>query len=264
MSRRRLRLTPLLVALSALAGVWAILAPPLAPLDKADRVGYAICHQIQERSFFLDGRQLPMCARCTGTFLGATLGLTAILLRRRGRASRMPPAPVLATLILFVVLWAFDGLNSYLTFFPGVPHLYEPQNWLRLTTGFLDGLAMIILVYPVFSFTIWRDTMPERVIKNVGELAVLLPVVGLLVVVIQAQIGFLLYPMALLSVLGVAVLLVMLNSMFAAVALGREACATSWRQAFVPLSVGLALAVLELAGLGLLRGFAEATFGLPF
>lgn len=264
MSDRRRRVTAILVALSALAQVWAIVAPPLAPLDKANRVGYAICHQIPERSFFMDGRQLPLCARCTGTFLGAILGLAVMLLRRRGRASRMPPAAVLGLLILGMGLWAFDGLNSYLTFFPGLPHLYQPQNWLRLTTGLLNGLAMVTFVYPVFNFTIWRDTTPERVIKNVGELVALLPVVAVFVVAIQAQIGFLLYPVALLSVLGVIALLVFINSMIAALALGREAYALSWRQALAPLSVGLALAVLQIAGLGLLRDFVTARFGLPF
>lgn len=28
------------------------------------------CHQIQERSFFYKGYQFPVCARCTGVFVG--------------------------------------------------------------------------------------------------------------------------------------------------------------------------------------------------
>jgi hypothetical protein len=28
------------------------------------------CHQLQERSFFIRGRQMPLCARCTGILLG--------------------------------------------------------------------------------------------------------------------------------------------------------------------------------------------------
>ena len=28
------------------------------------------CHQIPERSFFYNGRQFPVCARCTGVFIG--------------------------------------------------------------------------------------------------------------------------------------------------------------------------------------------------
>ena len=40
-------------------------------------IGGVICHQMPERSFFLDGHQLPVCARCTG-----------LVSERRGRAGR--------------------------------------------------------------------------------------------------------------------------------------------------------------------------------
>ncbi|HUQ89684.1 MAG TPA: DUF2085 domain-containing protein [Vicinamibacterales bacterium] len=38
-------------------------------------VGSVICHQRPERSFFVNGHQLPVCARCTGLYLGGALGL---------------------------------------------------------------------------------------------------------------------------------------------------------------------------------------------
>jgi uncharacterized membrane protein len=34
---------------------------------------YWHCHQLPERSFFVRGRQVPMCARCTGLLVGAVL-----------------------------------------------------------------------------------------------------------------------------------------------------------------------------------------------
>jgi uncharacterized membrane protein len=42
-------------------------------------VGSLICHQRPDRSFFVDGHQLPVCARCTGLYLSAALGLIAWL-----------------------------------------------------------------------------------------------------------------------------------------------------------------------------------------
>jgi hypothetical protein len=176
----------------------------------------------------------------------------------------MAPAAVLFALVVFVGLWGFDGLNSYMTLFPGAPHLYEPRNWLRLTTGMLNGLALIIFVLPIYNFTLWREPTQERVIKGLWELLAILPIAALLVVVIQAEIGFLLYPLALLSTLGVLVLLVIINSMLAAVVLGREGHALTWKQALVPLVVGTALALLELGAIGLLRDYLTSTFGLPF
>jgi hypothetical protein len=52
-----------LVPLAALIvfGVWFYIAPP-GLLGKADSIGYAICHRIDERSFQIFGRQLPLCA----------------------------------------------------------------------------------------------------------------------------------------------------------------------------------------------------------
>jgi uncharacterized membrane protein len=260
--RPRLTLAALIVAVFFL--IFFAQVPPHSLLGKADAVGYGICHRLPERSFFLAGRQLPLCARCTGTFLGAILGLTAMLILGRRRASRLPPASVLVVLILFTGFWAFDGLNSYMTLVPNAPYLYEPQNWLRLTTGLLNGLTLITFVFPIFNFTLWRKPTQERVIKNIWELLALLPVVALLVLVIQAEIGFLLYPLAILSTLGVLLMLTLINGMIATVVLGLEGYARRGWQAAIPLTVGAALALLQLTAMILLRAYLTARLGLPF
>ncbi|KAB2863423.1 MAG: DUF2085 domain-containing protein, partial [Anaerolineae bacterium] len=54
-------------------GAW-LLATPAGVLGKADAVGYAICHRITVRSFEAFDRQLPLCARCTGIYLGVASG----------------------------------------------------------------------------------------------------------------------------------------------------------------------------------------------
>ena len=38
-------------------------------------IGAVICHQRPDRSFFIDGHQLPVCARCTGLYLSGLIGL---------------------------------------------------------------------------------------------------------------------------------------------------------------------------------------------
>ena len=258
------RMTVVIVAVSAFVILLFALLPPATLLGKADVVGYAICHRIPERSFFLNGRQLPLCARCTGTFLGAIVGLVAMLILRRQRASRLPPIAVLGLLVLFIGFWAFDGLNSYLTFFPGAPNLYEPRNWLRLTTGMLNGLALVAFVFPIFNFTMWRDATRERVFKNMWEVVAILPVIALLIWIIQAEISYLLYPLAILSSLGVVMMLTLINSMIAAVVLGREGYASTWRQALIPLTMGIALAILQMTAMVLLRAYLTIKFGLPF
>ena len=239
-------------------------SPPHSVLGKADLVGFAVCHRIPERSFILAGRQLPLCARCTGTFLGAMLALAVMLVLGRRRASSLPPVPVLGLLVIFMGVWAFDGLNSYLGLYPGAPQLYQPQNWLRLTTGLLEGLALMIFLFPILNFTLWRDPKQEPVIRNLVEMLAILPLVGLLVLIIHAQIDLLLYPLAIASSLGVIVLLTMIDTVLVVIVLRREASARSWRQLLVPITAGLALAVLQISALGLLRAYLTVTFGLTF
>jgi uncharacterized membrane protein len=260
----RPRLTIVVLALSVLIIILFVQAPPSALLGKADVVGYAICHRIPERSFALGDRYFPLCARCTGTFLGALLGLTVVLFLRRQRASRLPPVLVMGVLVVFIGLWGFDGLNSYMTFFPGAPHLYEPRNWLRMTTGVLNGLALILFVFPIFNFTLWRESTRDRVIKSVWELVAILPLVALLVVAVQSGIDFVLYPLAILSSLGVVMMLVLINTLIATVVLGREGHADTWLQALVPLAVGTALAILQITAMSLLRAYLATKLGLPF
>jgi hypothetical protein len=72
----------------ALTFTWLMLTPP-GLLGKADAVGYAVCHQIEARSFHIHTRPFPLCARCSGLFLGALLGL--VYQAAQGRKGRMPP-----------------------------------------------------------------------------------------------------------------------------------------------------------------------------
>ena len=76
---RRLWKTGLL-AVAALIAVALAWLQPAWMADGAEWVGYGICHQIPERSLQLLGRPLPLCARCTGTFLGVFLGFGMIVL----------------------------------------------------------------------------------------------------------------------------------------------------------------------------------------
>src|SRR5687767_1837892 len=70
------RLTWIAAATLLIALVMWVSFTPGGILGKADAVGYAVCHRITLRSFSYTegGRQLPMCARCTGTFIGVLIG----------------------------------------------------------------------------------------------------------------------------------------------------------------------------------------------
>jgi len=241
-----------------MALVMFIAATPGGLLTKADMVGYAVCHRIGSHSFAIGGRQLPLCARCTGTFIGALVGFLgqAVVLRRR-RASEFPPAFIIVLLVIFTLLWASDGLNSYVQLIGG-PHLYEPRNWLRLTTGALNGLTMSALVYPVFNFTLWRRPVPERAIRGLRDLGVLVLLEAGLVGLTLTGWSFLLYPLALLSALGVLTLLTSVTSMLLVMLVRRDNMVETWREAIIPLLAGLTVALIQV---GVIDGVRYALTG---
>jgi len=150
-----------------------LLNTPAGLLGKADAVGYAVCHRIDARSFHLGGRPIPLCARCTGMYLGAVLGLLYQFASGRKR-SELPPLRVLAILGALAVAFFVDGLNSYLHFFPKVPTLYEPHNTLRLLTGTGMGLVIAAALFPAFNQTVWKDPSPQPALSSLRHLSGLL------------------------------------------------------------------------------------------
>lgn len=248
--------------LAVIALIWVI--TPGGLLDKADHVGYGICHQIPIRSPFFGGRQLPLCARCSGQFLGVLAGLLLLIALGRGKAAKLPPAAVTLVLLGFMAAWALDGLNSYLTFFPGAPHLYEPHNILRTTTGAMQGVALISLVLPFFSVTLWAQPSPRPTVGSLRELLLLVGLVALITAAVGSQWAPLLYPLALLSVAGALMMLALVNTMLVVLALKREGQVAGWRDALPLLIAGLALALLELLAINLLRAWLTVQWDLPF
>jgi uncharacterized membrane protein len=241
-----------------------LLSPTSFALGKLDEVAYAVCHRIPERSFFFGGQQLPLCARCSGTFLGVLLTMITLTAAGRTRASRLPPPRVLLVLVTFSVVWAFDGINSYLTLFPGAPHLYEPQNWLRFITGMLNGITLGTLVFAVFQFALWRAPQPRPVVGGLRELAGLVGLGGLLVTMVLSENPRLLYPLALASTLGVLLMLTSANAIVVAVAARKENSADRWRDASWSLLVALALSLSIIIGIGMLRSALTNQLDLPF
>ena len=119
-------------------------------------VGGVICHQLPERSFFLEGRQLPVCARCTGLYVGGAAGLLAwwgIKLLRGWRPQPVPPASApWATAgqarwaLGLLLLVATPTVVSYLT---GVLGVWDGSNVTRAVLALPLGVAAGALVAAV-------------------------------------------------------------------------------------------------------------------
>lgn len=264
------RVSILLVALLALAilGFYTVTDASRVTdsqlLNGSDYVGYAVCHRITERSFTIAGRQLPLCARCTGMYLGVVLTFVVLTLAGRRRWSNLPPPKVLAVLVGFIALFGIDGINSYLHFFPNAPHVYEPHNWLRLVTGMGAGLTMGIIIYPALAQTLWREQTFRPSIGSFRELAGLVLVALLVVVLVITEQPVLLYIFGLASAAGVLLILTAIGTMLILIMAKRDARAQQWRQIALPLLGGLLFAVLQIAIVSFARFSVTGTLsGLP-
>ena len=252
-------------ALLVLAAFLFITPPGL--LGKADGIGYAVCHRIDERSFHLLGRQLPLCARCTGEFNAAAITLVFLGFVSRKRSS-MPLKGILVILALFFVVFGVDGSNSYLYllkqtyagFLPQVPNIYIPSNTLRLLTGSGMGIAMASVLYPVVNQTLWRE-VDERPALTWKEFGALLGIIILFDLGILSEQPIFLYPIAFLSVLGVLGLLIMVFSIVWIIIMRQENTFDMFGQLWMPAMAGMTLAFLMISVIDLLRLKLTGTWG---
>lgn len=245
--------------------VWFSFAPP-GLLGKADAVGYAICHRIGERSFHIGGRQLPLCARCTGEFYTAAISLLffAIVSPKK---SEMPGWKLGAPLLLFFVAFGIDGSNSFLYLLKqtsgalqSIPNLYIPNNTLRLFTGSGMGIALASILYPAFNQSIWKHADASRPL-DWKKLGVLVAIIFLIDLAVLTESPVILYPIAILSVLGVLALLIIVFSMVWILIMQQENEFTALRQMWMPFLAGTTLAFLMITVIDLLRFQLTGTWG---
>ena len=88
-----------------------------------------ICHGMAHRSFALFGEPMPICARCSGIYIGLFAGLLAFWVAQWASERGMRVAMAIAVAPL-----ALDGLTQ-------LAGLRESTNELRVATGIVAGLA---------------------------------------------------------------------------------------------------------------------------
>ncbi len=249
--------------------IW-ILETPAGILGKADAIGYAVCHRIDVRSFHIGIRQFPLCARCTGQYMGAIIGLLfqGLFARRR---SGFPPKGVIVLMGFLSFLYVVDGLNSFLylppflNFFPWVPHLYEPSNVLRLFTGTAFGLIIAMVLYPAFVGSIFTHPDEQAAIGSIKSLFILLGMGALVDFLILTGSKYILYPVALVSTGGVIILLTMVYTIVVLLVFHKENQFTRMIQITLPIIFGFTIAITQIALFDLIRYIITGTWnGLRF
>lgn len=237
--------------LLALAGAYVVAVAALIFLPGDTLLGRlraldgGICAQLPSHSFFPAGQQLPLCARNTGIYLGFGLGFLTLLGTGRIRATRLPRPVVSLALLALVGLMAVDGFNS-LFLDLGLPHLYQPQNLLRLLTGLGAGVGMLAFVAPVTNGLLWRRQDTRASFDSFAQLALVVSLLLLAFLAVASQSAWLLYPIALVSSLGLLLALSLVNLIFVVSLSPLVGRFGSWRRLFPVFTLALGLAVIEL------------------
>lgn len=244
-------------AILALAA-WIYIAPP-GLLGKLDAIGYAVCHRLDSHSLHVGSLQLPLCARCTGEFNAAAIALVfqGFVSRKK---NKLPDRGILALLIIFFLSFAVDGSNSYLALMKGtyagafdkIPNLYITNNTTRLFTGSGMGIAMATILYPMYNQSIWR-TSDERPALTWPQFGLLVGIVLLIDFGALTGSSLVLYPVAIVSTLGVLALLTMVFSIVWTMLMRQENAFTNVRQLWLPALAGLTLAFILILSIDLFR-----------
>jgi uncharacterized membrane protein len=135
----------LVVAAGSVAVVALILGAPLALAAGHESLAQTIyqvfshlCHQIPERSFFIEGHQFGVCARCTGLYTGFMVAALVYPLIRSLRQTETPPRKW-----LFIAA-APLAIDFALEFF----RIMHNTHFSRFTTGTLLGAVAVFYILP--------------------------------------------------------------------------------------------------------------------
>jgi uncharacterized membrane protein len=210
-------------------------------------MGYGLCHQLPERSFFGGGVQVPVCARDTGIYFGVVISFALISALHRGSRPLGLPTPAGWVMIaLMIGAMALDGVTEY-------SGLRPTTNELRLITGLLSGFAIGAMITPMLNDVLWRRSSSERVLNTPSRLTLWLFAVPVSYAVVYWGLPLLGLGYPILVAFSILVTLVLVNLVIVCVLPVFERRAETVLDTWAPVLVALALSGLEIWGSAQLR-----------
>ncbi len=220
-----------------------ILLSPQGLLQKVNWLGSSVCHQLPQHSFHLDGVQFPLCSRCTGTYLSAFIGL--IYFGLKGKRSAVPKKSLLISFILFFLFWAVDGINSFSKDVLDHILFYEPNNLMRYFSGVGMGMVFALVIMTIFNMVSWEKRSAGALVDSWKELGLLLLFESILLLFPFNKNLVIFYLAGIISTLTVLILIGLLYSILIIIVFHQEGRYRDWKDLFVPLAFGFAIAFLQ-------------------
>lgn len=201
------------------------------------QLGFALCHQLPERSISFGGRSMPVCARDAGMLAAFFLVLLVLTLPGK-RGAGWPRKSVLIGCGAGIAFLAFDGISSY-------AGLRETGNVIRFLSGLAGGAGLAVPIAVLFNRYVFSESQERSPLSpgRIWALAVVLASLCLL---------FLFHPAVLFQPAQILLALSILGT-FIALNLLLLYCLREWASgpllahlALLPCALALLLAAAEL------------------
>ena len=145
-------------------------------------LGYGVCNQLPDHSFISGGFQQPVCARCSGIYLGTIFSLLTLLLLYRYRRARAGSYDERLRSQIHWSYWLFLGLALVAMGYDGITsyaHLRPTTDLIRLITGLAVGGALAVLLFALLSETLLAPRVSKKILARPRDWALFLGVLVL-------------------------------------------------------------------------------------
>jgi uncharacterized membrane protein len=163
-------------------------------------LGSTVCHQLPERSYFYDGVQMPLCARCIGIHFGFILSVSFLLLGSTRYSSKLPSMKQLVVLGSIMAFYFVDAGLSY-------SGISTSDNLRRTLSGLAIGVPLPFVVVPLLNLALHREGSKSSVFDKPSDWIWFAGLygAGALLILSAESIGPLFYLVSVVGVIGVFV-----------------------------------------------------------
>lgn len=110
-------------------------------LEVTKNIKFVFCHRRPDRTLKFKGKYFPVCARCTGIYVGALFILLLHYFNLSVGLTYVKGKDLLFLLIILMLPTVIDGTTQLLKW-------RESRNWIRVMTGLFFGIGYgLVLIY---------------------------------------------------------------------------------------------------------------------
>jgi uncharacterized membrane protein len=180
-------------------------------------LGSTVCHQLPERSYFFEGFQMPLCARCIGIHFGFILSTLFFLTGSRRFASGLPGLKQMIVLGAIMSFFLVDAGLSY-------SGISTSDNMRRTLSGLSLGVPFPFVIYPLLNTILLPARNPRVMLSNPLDWVWLGGLYGLgaALILSAADIAPIFYLVSVIGVIGVFVFFTALLSVILALLIDKK------------------------------------------